>query len=104
MKSAAGTAGNVKGKQMELFVVIFSSNEHVVLAKSHHHHIYVYSMYGYSYGWETWRRDTRWNKRAGFFVSPCDIQGDFAIYHIIQVSIYFTNMNWIYLPTYFFFL
>ena len=41
MKSAAGTAGNVKGKQMELFVVIFSSNEHVVLAKSHHHHIYV---------------------------------------------------------------
>ena len=30
-----GCAGNVKGKQMELFVVIFSSNEHVVLAKSH---------------------------------------------------------------------
>ena len=28
-------AGNVKGKQMELFVVIFSSNEHVILAKSH---------------------------------------------------------------------
>ena len=81
MKSAAGTAGNVKGKQMELFVVIFSSNEHVLLARSHH-------ISGYS-----WTSDIIWTRLMASMINVVEFLSSLG--KTLQISS-FCDINTIY--------